>query len=58
MNHTMQVQNIGLTISKYITQIVVYNWKPINRVVNVRWDDTDFISPENVVAIFKIKWKK
>lgn len=39
-------------------KILVYNWEGMNQVDMVRWDEYwDFAEKENIVAIFKIRWK-
>lgn len=48
---------------EYPTIILTYNWKTLNKIGNVSYSfyDINSISPqleENLVAVFKIKYKK
>jgi len=58
MNHTMKVENRGRTLK--FTRIIVYNWDLFSgKLVDMlKFNDRKFDCEENVVAIFKIKWKK
>lgn len=44
-------------LSKF-DRIYVYNWKSLNQVDMVRWDNQFASAEEKIVAVFKIKLKQ